>query len=166
MASMNDTNQIAKESIELAEKWQARADELRTRRERSRQHKFTRLFESATDKIILTKLIDQSFRCADHRRTADQIHYLLTEYGIPGFFSSLEKVLMRGFIYAGRFLPDITVPAIIKKMRQDSNHLIIPGEADALNAFLQKRKHQGLRVNINYIGEEVVGEQEALSRRP
>ena len=164
MAFMDDTNQIAKESIELAEKWHARADELRTRRERRRQHKFTRLFESATDKIILTKLIDQSFRCADHRRTADQIHYLLTEYGIPGFFSSLEKFLMKGFIYAGRFLPDITVPAIIEKMRQDSNHLIIPGEADALNAFLQKRKDQGLRVNINYIGEEVVGEQEALSR--
>ncbi len=161
---MDDTNQISKEAIELAEKWQARANELRTRQERARQRKFARLFENSTDKIILTKLIDQCFRCADNRRTADQIHFLLAEYGIPGFFSSLEKTLMEGFIYAGRYLPGITVPAVIEKMRQDSSHLIIPGEADALNAFLQKRKDQGLRVNINYIGEEVLGEQEALSR--
>ena len=108
---MNDTHQIADEAIELAGKWQDRANELRTRREQARQNKFARLFESTVDKVILTKLIDQSFRCADNRRTADQIHYLLTEYGIPGFFSSLEKFLMVGFIHAGRFLPGLTVPS-------------------------------------------------------
>ena len=161
---MDDTNQITEEAIELARKWQNRANELQTRQDRARRRKFARLFESSTDKIILTKLIDQGFRCADNRRTAEQIHYLLTEYGIPGFFSSLEKSLMKGFIFAGRFLPGLTVPTIIEKMRRDSDHLIIPGEADAFNAFLQKRRGQGLRVNVNYIGEEVIGEQEALSR--
>ena len=161
---MDDTYQVAEEAIELARKWQNRANELQTPRDRARRRKFARLFDSSTDKIILTKLIDQGFRCADNRRTAEQIHYLLTEYGIPGFFSSLEKSLMKGFIYVGRFLPGLTVPAIIKKMRRDSGHLIIPGEANAFNAFLQQRRSQGLRVNINYIGEEVFGEQEATSR--
>jgi len=161
---MDDTHQVIEEAIELARKWQDRANELQTRQDRAQRRKFARLFESSTDKIILTKLIDQGFRCADNRRTAEQIHYLLTEYGIPGFFSSLEKSLMKGFIFAGRFLSGLTVPAIIEKMRQDSDHLIIPGEADAFNAFLQKRRGQGLRVNINYIGEELIGEQEASSR--
>jgi len=161
---MDDSYQITEEAIELARKWQDRANKLQTRRERAQRRKFARLFDSSTDKIILTKLIDQGFRCADNRRTAEQIHYLLTEYGIPGFFSSLEKFLMVFFIYAGRFLPGLTVPGIIKKMRRDSNHMIIPGETDTLDAYLQKRKNQGLRVNINYIGEEVVGEQEAWSR--
>ncbi len=161
---MDDIHQIADEAIKLAGKWQDRANELRTLRETARQRKFARLFESSTDKVILTKLIDQSFRCADNRRTADQIRYLLSEYGIPGFFSPLEKFLMVGFLHTGRFFPGLTVPATIKKMRRDSNHLIVPGEEDALNAYLQKRKNQGLRVNINYIGEEVAGEQEAFSR--
>jgi hypothetical protein len=40
----------------------------------------------------------------------------------------------------------------------------MPGEADALNAYLQERKNQGLRVNISYIGVEVIGEQEAWFR--
>ncbi len=161
---MDDTDKIIKEALELAKKWRDRANELRTRREAVRQRKFARLFESSSDKVILTKLIDQGFRCADNRRTADQIRYLLSEYGIPGFFSALEQSLMHGFIHAGQLLPGLTVPVIIEKMRQDSSHLVIPGETDALSAFLQKRKKQGLRVNINYIGEEVAGEQEAATR--
>ena len=100
---MDDTNQITEEAIELARKWQNRANELQTRQDRAQRRKFARLFESPTDKIILTKLIDQGFRCADTRRTAEQIHYLLTEYGIPGFFSSFEKLLKKGLISARRF---------------------------------------------------------------
>ncbi len=137
---MDDSNKIAEEAIELAGKWQNRANELRTRRETVRHRKFARLFENSMDKVLLTKLIDQSFRCTDNRRTADQIHYLLTEYGIPAFFSPLEKALMVGFIYVGRFLPGLAVPGIIGKIRHDSNHMIIPGEANGLNAFLQKRR--------------------------
>ena len=110
---MDDTYQITEEAIELARKWQKRAIELQTPRDRAHRRKFARLFESSTDKIILTKLIDQGFRCADNRRTADQIHYLLTEHGIPGFFSPLEKSLMKGFMYAGRYFSGLTVPAII-----------------------------------------------------
>ena len=98
---MDDTKLMTEAAIELAGKWQARANELRTRQERTRQRKFARLFESSKDKIILTKLIDQCFRSADNRRTADQIHYLLAEYGIPGFFSSVEKTMMKSFIRAG-----------------------------------------------------------------
>ncbi len=49
-------------------------------------------------------------------------------------------------------------------MRRDSSHLIIPGEPDLLASFLQKRKSKGLRVNINHIGEEVLGEDEARTR--
>ena len=161
---MDDANKITAEAIELAAKWRDRANELRTRWETVRQRKFARLFENTRDKVVLTKLIDQSFRSADNRRTADQIRYLLTEYGIPDFFSSLEKSLMVGFIHAGHLLPGLSVAAIIEKMRQDSNHLIIPGETGELNAFLKKRKDQGLRVNVNYIGEEVVGEREASAR--
>ena len=65
---MDDTHQITEEAIELARKWQNRANELQTRRQRAHQRKFARLFDSSTDKIILTKLIDQGFRSADNRR--------------------------------------------------------------------------------------------------
>ena len=68
------------------------------------------------------------------------------------------------FLYIGRHFPNLTVPQIIKKMRRDSRHAIIAGESYVLKAYLQKRKRQGVRVNINHLGEAVLGEKEALSR--
>jgi len=161
---MNNTDEIATQAVNLATQWQSRANALQTPREKTRHAKLARLFDNPTDKVILTKLIDQSFRSSDFRRVADQLHYLLTRFGIPTFFSPLEKSLMLLFIHAGRFFPRLTVPRVIAKMRQDSSHLIIPGEPEVLETFLLKRKNKGLRVNINHIGEEVLGEQEALSR--
>jgi RHH-type proline utilization regulon transcriptional repressor/proline dehydrogenase/delta 1-pyrroline-5-carboxylate dehydrogenase len=161
---MKDSEKIAEEAVKLAAQWQNRANALQTRQEKTRHAKLARLFTNPKDKVILTQLIDQSFRSTDYRRVADQIHYILTRYGIPTFFSPLEKFLMLLFMHAGRFLPRLTVPLVVEKMRQDSSHLIIPGEPDALESFLLKRKSNGLRININHIGEEVLGEQEALSR--
>jgi RHH-type proline utilization regulon transcriptional repressor/proline dehydrogenase/delta 1-pyrroline-5-carboxylate dehydrogenase len=158
------SSDIEEEAIDLATKWKHRADALQNSREKSRYRKLARLFTNPKDKIILTKLIDQSFRTSDYRRVADQIYHLLTAYGTPDFFSPVEKFLMQFFIYAGRFLPALTVPVIIEKMRYDSSHLIISGERKALQAFLQKRKNQGIRININHIGEVVLGEEDAASR--
>jgi RHH-type proline utilization regulon transcriptional repressor/proline dehydrogenase/delta 1-pyrroline-5-carboxylate dehydrogenase len=161
---MKDTDTLAEEAIRLATRWQNRANELQTPQEKKRHGKFGRLFTNPRDKVILTELIDQSFRTADSRRGADQIHYVLTSSGIPTFFSLPEKILMLIFLHVGRFLPWITVPRIIKKMRQDSSHMIIPGEAQALETFLRRRRRQGIKTNINHIGEEVLGEEEAASR--
>lgn len=161
---MKDTDDLIAEAIRLATKWQKRAIELQTPQEKARHNKLAGLFTNPKDKIILTALIDQCFRSADSRRVADQMHFLLTTFGIPAFFSPIEKFLLHFFIHAGRFIPWVTVPRIIKKMRRDSRHLIIPGERQALEAFLKKRKDQGLKTNINHIGEEVLGEEDAASR--
>ena len=161
---MNDTDNLVAEAIRLATKWQNRANELQSPQEKTRHNKLARLFSNPKDKVILTALIDQCFRSADSRRVADQIHFLLTTFGTPTFFSPLEKFLIFLFIHGGRFIPWITVPRVIKKMRRDSAHLIIPGESQALEAFLQKRRGQVLKTNINHIGEEVLGEADAASR--
>ena len=159
---MDDREDIVKAAIALAETWQNRANALMVPQEKKRYKQLARLLANPKDKILLTKLIDQSFRSANPRRVADQIGYLLGEYGIPGFFSPPERLLMQIFKYAARLFPDLTVPKVIAKMRKDSRHAIISGETDALQTYLRKRKAQKVRVNINHLGEAVLGEEEVL----
>ena len=149
------------EAIALATRWARRASLLMTKEEKQRGHQLTRLMANPVDKVTLTQLIDQSFRSQDHRRVADQIASILASKGIPSFFSLLEKSLLTLFMAAGRHLPSISVPRIVANMRETSTHLIIPGETGALDAYLQKCRREGLRVNINHIGEAVLGEEEA-----
>ena len=158
---MPENDDIAKAAITLAETWQKRANALLQPQERKRYNKLARLLASPADKILLTKLIDQCFRSDSPRRVADQIVYLLSEYGIPSFLSPSERLLMRIFQYAVRFMPTFAVPKMIAKMRADSSHAIIPGEIDALQTYLQDRKAQKVRININHLGEAVLGEKEA-----
>ena len=155
---------LQREAIELAEAWQNRANELMTAEERGYQGQIQHLLTHPQDKVTLTRMIDRSFRSANHRKTADQISTLLKQYGIPGFFSPTEKMLMHLFLLAGRHLPGLSVPKIIAKMRSDSSRSVIPGESDVLHGHLAKRKRQGIRVNINHLGEAVLGEDEARHR--
>ena len=163
---MNPTidKNLQAEAIALARAWQDRANQLLTDEEKQYQKQMHHLLTHPRDKVALTNLIDQSFRSTTCRRVANQVTYLLRRYGIPGFFTPLEKFLMQAFMRVGALFPDLAVPQMIAKMRQDSRRVIISGEPEALRRHLQNRRQQGVRMNINHLGETVLGEEEALRR--
>jgi RHH-type transcriptional regulator, proline utilization regulon repressor / proline dehydrogenase / delta 1-pyrroline-5-carboxylate dehydrogenase len=160
--SAEDT--LIREAVTLAASWYRRAEELITPEEKERQKRIACLLANPKDKVLLAKLIDRSFRSRDPRLVADQVHNLLGRYGVPDFFSSFEKGLMTLFMVAGRHVPHLSVPRVIEKIRQDSRSVIIPRESGALERYLETRKKEGVHVNVNHLGEEVLGEGEASSR--
>ncbi|WP_028581362.1 bifunctional proline dehydrogenase/L-glutamate gamma-semialdehyde dehydrogenase [Desulfogranum japonicum] len=152
------------QAIELAERWQNKANELLTKDEKKLQKQLKRLLTHPQDKVLFSKLIDQSFRSHIPRRVADQITDLLSKEGVPSFLSPVEKAFIRIFQQAGRQLASVAVPTMISQMRQGSSRAIIPGESDKLKAHLEKRKQEKVRMNINHLGEAVLGEDEAEKR--
>ncbi len=155
---------IITQATQLAGSWQTRANELLTSEEKKIQQQMTRLLTNPADKILLTKIIDQSFRPHDPERVADQIDNLLEEYGVPDFFGNVEKLLIQMFVGFGKHFPAFAVPKMIEQMRESSSRAIIPGEAKALRAHLHRRRKQNIRMNINHLGEAVLGEEEAAKR--
>ncbi len=155
---------IIKQAIELAEAWQTRAEELLTGEEEHIQQQMTRLLTNPADKILLAKIIDQSFRPHAPERVAEQINYLLEEHGVPDFFGEVERLLIQMFVGLGQHFPAFAVPKMIEQMREASSRAIIPGEAKALHAHLKRRRRQNIRMNINHLGEAVLGEDEADRR--
>jgi len=151
-------------ALSLARAWQDRANELLTSEERGIQEQMERLMNHPIDKAVLTKMIDQSFRPRDTSRVADQVDAILSSYGIPDFFPRVDRLLMQMFLGFGKHFTAFTVPKMIDRMRDSSSRAIIPGERDALHAHLQKRKKQGVRMNINHLGEALLGEKEARRR--
>ncbi len=155
---------LVEAAVRLAGRWQRRANRRRTMAERRQLRQLGRMLDAPADKIVLVKLLDQSLRSHTPARTADQISYLFDTLGIPGFFSPLEKMLSRLFCTVGRYFPGASVPRVVNAMRRRSRHMILPGETEALHAFLAWRRDQGVQVNVNHLGEAVLGEQEAQRR--
>ncbi|CAN2039877.1 RHH-type transcriptional regulator, proline utilization regulon repressor / proline dehydrogenase / delta 1-pyrroline-5-carboxylate dehydrogenase [Candidatus Magnetomoraceae bacterium gMMP-15] len=157
-------DKILKEAIDLAETWQNQANELLTSEEKLIQGQMKRLLSHSIDKIILIKMLDQSFRSVSTKRVAAQINNILQQYGIPKFFSFYERLLAYLFVHAGRHFHSISIPQMVEKIRKNSSQAIIPGEKKIFYPHLKKRKNEGVRMNINHLGEAVLGENEALSR--
>ena len=155
---------IEQTAIHRAGKWQNRANDLLTAEEKAIQEQMQRLLTHPLDKVVLTRLIDQSFRSQDNERVADQVSFLLHEYGVPDFFSRVERLLIQMFMGLGRHFPHLTVPRMVDQMRSSSSRAIIPGEKKALHKHLAQRRKQGARMNINHLGEAVLGEEEARNR--
>ena len=158
------TDTLTQEAIDLAESWQKRANELLTPEERAIQEMMMRLLNNPMDKVILTRMMDQGFRSGSVARVADQINNLMRTSGIPQFFTATEKLLMRLFLGLGRHVPAVSVPQIIEKMRANSRRSIIAGESETLHRHLQQRRAEGVRMNLNHLGEAVLGEAEAAER--
>lgn len=160
---LNDKELIDR-SVKLAQKWQERADELVSDFDKNFHAKINKMLAHPKDKILLIELLDQSFRAKNNKRVANQIEYLFDKYGMASFFTTSERFLVFMFLHIGIYLPDISVPLFIKNIREDTKTVVIKGEDDDFNAYLKKRKRENTRVNINLIGEAVLGENEAKSR--
>lgn len=161
---VNDIRSIARAAIVLARQIQVRAKQLQTPAERRQQAELDRMVQHPRDKATLTQMTDQAFRSHRSARAADQLTHILDVQGIPRFFSPLDRTMLRGFQSFGGYLPGVAVPLVKEKMRHETANVILPAEPELLSQHLNERITEGIRMNVNLLGEAILGEQEAEQR--
>ena len=159
----NDRHAISQPAVELARPLQQRAMELQTPAERRQQAELDRMVQHPHDKATLTQLTDQAFRSETAARAVDQLVHILDVQGIPRFFSPIDRTLLRGFQSFGEYLPGVAVPLVKEKMRKETANVILPAEPEWLLGHLRGRHREGVRMNVNFLGEAILGEEEAGS---
>ncbi len=161
---MKNEQELIDSAITLAERWQNRATELVSDFDREFYIKMNKMLEKPEDKALLIELMDQCFRADSNDRIANQIIFLLEKHGMAHFFTTQDRMLLWLFQNFGKFLPDLSVPMFVNQIREDTRTVVIKGEEKPFNEHLVKRKSEGTRVNVNLIGEVVLGEEEAEER--
>lgn len=148
----------------LARELQQRATELQTPAERRQQAELDRMLQTPSDKATLVQLTDQAFRAKSSARVVDQFTHILDVQGVPRFFSPLDRAMLRGFQTFGGWLPGVSVPMVKSHMQQETANVILPAEPDLLREYLGLRREQGVRMNVNFLGEAILSEAEAERR--
>ena len=151
-------------AVELAAELLRAAAELQTPQERRQQSELDRMMESAEDKATMVEMTDQAFRTHTPARVADQLTHLLDVQGVPRFFNPVEQAMLRGFQSFGEYLPGVAVPLVKEKMRRETANVILPAEPDLLADHLRARQAQGVSMNVNLLGEAILGERETKQR--
>ncbi len=151
-------------AIDFAADMLNEARRLRTQHEKSIQEQLARMMNDPIGKAFVTSMTDQCFRSQDSRRVADQLVYLIHKIGIPNFLSSFKRLQLAAFRALGRPLADLLVPLTKHMLRQETSNVILPGESTALSKHMALRRVEGVHINLNRLGEAILGEEEAARR--
>lgn len=126
--------------------------------------KLARMMNDPAGKAFTFAMVDQVFRSHNAASAAKRLRTLVHKLGVPRYLFWQERLLMRIAVATSRLLPQLVIPAVARKMRSDSSRVILPGEPKPLHAYLTQRKAAGFRINLNHLGEAVLGEEEAANR--
>ena len=148
----------------VARRLQERARALQTPSERRQQAELDRMIQTPSDKATLAMMTDQAFRTNDPARAVEHLTHILDVQGVPRFFGPVDRTLMKGFQSFGGFVPGVALPLVKEHMQKETANVILPGEHDVLTRHLAERRTEGVRMNVNFLGEAILSEPEAERR--
>ena len=151
-------------AIDLAALMLNEARRTQTNYERSIQTQLDRMMNDPNGKAFTTGLTDQCFRSHSATRVADQMIYLLSKFGIPHFLPYSKQLELLGFKLLGKSLCSVLVPLAKRMLRRETTRVILPGENRKLAKHMSQRRKEGVRINLNHLGETILGEGEAEKR--
>jgi RHH-type proline utilization regulon transcriptional repressor/proline dehydrogenase/delta 1-pyrroline-5-carboxylate dehydrogenase len=152
------------QAIQLAAAMLEEAQHIQTKEEKRIQHQLSGMMNDPMGKVFTTVITDQCFRSHRAPRAADQLVFLIKKYGIPKYFTWDKRWAMKFFTYAGKVFSQLLIPIIKSLIRKETSNVILPGEDKSLKKYMAKRHSEGVRVNLNHLGEAILGEEEAQNR--
>ncbi len=162
------TSEIAELKIsvpQLAETIQHEANQQIRWNEKLQAEEFTRMVQDPRSRAVFMALTDQVFRLSQDSAVLQKFIHILNQHGVPSFFGSFDQVMLNALKFFGPMVPSFLsspiVWSILTVMRYKTRNIILQGEQEQLKNYLKTCKKENLNVNINHLGDMVLGENEA-----
>ncbi|MDU0478736.1 bifunctional proline dehydrogenase/L-glutamate gamma-semialdehyde dehydrogenase [Staphylococcus chromogenes] len=158
-------DQVIVAAVAQATQWQEKADlQMGPSAEHTQSAQENQLAEMvrADGGIDFTmRFVDRVIRPTDNRSAAKALSEISSP---PAFINGIDRALFLAGIKLAPALPHIVIPAAKHRFRQLVGDLILDADGDALNKLLDEAQEQGIQLNLNLLGEAVLGEKESDKR--
>ena len=154
---------FVEDAIALAERWSAAAHAGETRREAQTTGQLAALLSDHAGLDLAVFFVDRVARPEDNTVAATALNRI-TASDSASFLGTLDRSLLGLGARAAKIAPQVVVPAARARMKQMVGHLIVDARDPKLGKHLAAAREDGFRLNINLLGEAVLGEGEAASR--
>ena len=142
----------------------AEAARLDTRADRRRRRRIAAAVEDGASRQFLLDLTDQVLRIGPRRRAAQRLHDLVAEHGVPSFAGGLDGLALRAAATLAPLFPSAVMPLVTARLRRELSAVVLPAGPAALARRVRRRRREGIRLNVNLLGEAVLGDAEARHR--
>ena len=154
---------VADEAVEVARRWERATAEGATRSERATSDQLGALLRDETGLDLAVTFVDEVARPEDPY-VAAKVLSTLTAGDAGAFLGRVDRSLLGLGAKVARLAPPVVVPIARARLRQIVGHLVVDADDPALARHLTKARAEGFRLNVNLLGEAVLGEHEAASR--
>ena len=139
------------------------AESLRTRHDRATRRRFTRLFRDPGALGVTITLTDEVMRFTSVSSAVRTLRVAAGRSSVAGF-GALNAYGLRLSAVASRVAPRLVLHAVHARVRGLSQDLIVDADPTRFADHIRRRQRAGLRLNVNVLGEAVLGEAEAGDR--
>ena len=164
LSSPSDADLIVDDAVALVSQWLERARATTPSAERKVSARLQALIQDPDGVAFAMRFVDRVVRPEDNRAAAHQLATLVRRRGLPGFLSPIDRILLQLGARLAPTFPNVVIPLAVRRMRQLVGHLVVDAEPRAMAAHLRKRSDEGFRLNVNLLGEAVLGDAEADRR--
>lgn len=159
-----DMEALVPEAIALAQEWLEATGKDESGKEAKATAQLGALVQSTQGVEFTMGFVDKVARPADNTVAASELAQLAQGSSIPDFVGPVDKGLVKLGALVAPKLPHVVMPLARTRLRQMVGHLVLDAEGKALNRLLDRSREQGFRLNLNLLGEAVLGEEEAKRR--
>lgn len=113
---------------------------------------------------FVAAFLDRTLRPEQPDAQADQFAAVMRQLEVGSFLSPLDGVLLRLGRRLAPIAPRIVMPLAQRRIRQIVGHLVAPADPAALGSHMAALAAPDRRLNVNLLGEAVLGRAEANRR--
>lgn len=158
-----DDEALVERAVALADALLRASWSKETRATRRRAARVARMLDDEAGKAFALALTDQALRIRDPRRAAVRFRALVAE-GTPSFLGPVDRLLLQAGAALAPLLPRVVMPMVAARLRSESRHVVLPAERAPFVRHARRRRRGGVRLNVNVLGEAILGEEEARRR--
>jgi RHH-type transcriptional regulator, proline utilization regulon repressor / proline dehydrogenase / delta 1-pyrroline-5-carboxylate dehydrogenase len=163
-ASTADEASLVVAAEQLAASLLEEAEKRRTRHERRQSARLTRILAEPAGRTLILALTDEVLRIRSSRRAARLLAELVHQGGGSSALASLDRLSLRLGGALAPLVPGLVVPIARGRVRAEMAGVILPANPGKLARHAAKRAEQGIRLNVNALGEAILGDDEAERR--
>ena len=132
--------------------------------EKIRAEEFARIVHDPHGRAVFMAITDQVFRLSKDSAILKKFIQIISQHGVPSFFGTLDQLALGVLKYIGPLVPKFLSPpvvwSILKVMRHKTENVILPSEHEKLNRYFENCKKENIKININHLGDMVLGRNE------
>ena len=164
LAPAIDPETLASDAVAVVARWLTTAHCDETSTERRLADRMRGIIDDPIGVGFTMRFVDRVARHRSNTLAADQLARLVADGDLPGFLGRVDRLLLRLGARLAPVLPQLVMPLARRRLRGLVGHLVVDAAPGSVHAHLARRRLEGYTLNVNLLGEAVLGEAEASRR--